>query len=221
MKFQRSCGILLHPTSLPGPYGAGDLGPEAFSFLEFLSNAGQKIWQVLPLNPTGYADSPYQCFSAFAGNPLLISLDLLAEQGLLTRKELAGAPKFPTKQVDFGAVIKFRFAKLRKAAAEFAAPGGAYKAEYEAFCTAEAAWLDDYALFMAAKDAHGGVAWTGWERALAAREPEALKQWTNGHVDAKFQRLSDVVVMNAFPRNVAGKILKREMREAFARGGGG
>src|ERR1700692_3137984 len=96
MKFQRSSGVLLHPTSLPGRYGAGDLGPEAFSFVEFLAEAGQKIWQVLPLNPTGYADSPYQCFSAFAGNPLLISLDRLSEQGLLSRDDLAAVPAVST-----------------------------------------------------------------------------------------------------------------------------
>jgi len=178
MRFQRSSGVLLHPTSLPGPYGAGDLGPEAFSFLEFLSAAGQKIWQVLPLNPTGYADSPYQCFSAFAGNPLLISLDLLVEQGLLSRAELKNVPRFPKKRVDYGAVIAFRFAKLRLAAEHFFANlEGERKAEFEGFCAKEAVWLDDYALFMAAKDAHGGIAWTGWEAALAAREPEALKYW--------------------------------------------
>ena len=95
MRFQRSSGVLLHPTSLPGPYGAGDLGPEALSFIEFLAEAGQKIWQVLPLNPTGYADSPYQCFSAFAGNPLLISLDLLAEHGWLSRDDLSDSAGFP------------------------------------------------------------------------------------------------------------------------------
>ena len=178
MKFQRSSGVLLHPTSLPGPYGAGDLGPEAFSFLEFLSAAGQKIWQVLPLNPTGYADSPYQCFSAFAGNPLLISLDLLVDQGLLSRAELKNVPRFPRKSVDYGAVIAFRFAKLRAAAEHFFANlEGARKADFEGFCAKEAAWLDDYALFMAAKDAHDGIAWTGWEAALASREPEALKHW--------------------------------------------
>ena len=105
MRFQRSSGVLLHPTSLPGPYGAGDLGPEAFAFVEFLAEAGQKIWQVLPLNPTGYADSPYQCFSAFAGNPLLISLDRLAEQGWLSRDDLSAVPDLPTSSVDYGAVI--------------------------------------------------------------------------------------------------------------------
>jgi 4-alpha-glucanotransferase len=178
MRFARSSGVLLHPTSLPGPFGAGDLGPEAFSFIEFLSEAGQKIWQVLPLNPTGYGDSPYQCFSAFAGNPLLISLEKLAEQGLLSRADLASAPDFPATSIDYGAVIAFRFAMLRKAASRFfASLAGTRMAEYEAFRAGNAAWLADYALFMAAKDAHGGIAWTGWEPALAAREPEALQRW--------------------------------------------
>src|SRR5471032_3300424 len=159
MKFPRSSGILLHPTSLPGPYGAGDLGPEAFSFIEFLAEAGQKIWQVLPLNPTGYGDSPYQCFSAFAGNPLLISLDRLAEQGLLSREELAAVPDLPTTSIDYGAVISFRFGMLRKAAVRFfetldratldpatlnctpenRTSDGNSNAEYEKFCMDEAA----------------------------------------------------------------------------------
>ncbi len=184
MRFQRSSGILLHPTSLPGPHGSGDLGPEMFSFLDFLAVAGQKIWQVLPLNPTGYADSPYQCLSAFAGNPLLISLELLAEQGWLAPDELAAVPGFPTKSINYGAVIEFRFAMLRKAAARFFAallkPEAhcALMAEFEAFCVHQAAWLDDYALFMAIKDAHGGTAWTSWEPELAGRHPAALAEWS-------------------------------------------
>ncbi len=199
MRFPRSSGVLLHPTSLPGPYGAGDLGPEALGFIEFLAAAGQKVWQVLPLNPTGYADSPYQCFSAFAGNPLLISLDRLAEQGWLSHDDLSDVPELPTASVDYGAMIMFRFAKLRKAAAHFFAlkdrdpdrssdrtsdrslsepRSNAVAAEFETFCVEQAAWLGDYALFMAAKDAHGGIAWTGWEPALAAREPVALAWWT-------------------------------------------
>jgi 4-alpha-glucanotransferase len=181
MKLPRSSGVLLHPISLPGPYGAGDLGPEAFSFVEFLAEAGQTIWQVLPLNPTGYGDSPYQCFSAFAGNPLLISLDRLEEQGWLSREDLAVVPNLPTTSIDYGAVIAFRFAKLRRAAARFFAAlngTGAASPEYETFCREQVAWLGDYALFMAAKDAHGGVAWTEWERDLAARTPEALAQWS-------------------------------------------
>lgn len=181
MKFQRSSGVLLHPTSLPGPYGSGDLGPEAFSFIEFLAEAGQKIWQVLPLNPTGYGDSPYQCFSAFAGNPMLISLDILADRGLLSQEDLATVPVLPTQSIDYGAVIAFRFTMLRKAAVVFFAAlhgHGEHKAEYEAFCAEQVAWLDGYALFMAAKDAHGGIAWTEWDRELAAREPAALARWS-------------------------------------------
>jgi 4-alpha-glucanotransferase len=200
MRFQRSSGVLLHPTSLPGPYGSGDLGAEALGFIDFLAAAGQKIWQVLPLNPTGYADSPYQCFSAFAGNPLLISLDRLAEQGWLSQDDLAEVPELSTTSIDYGAVIAFRFAKLRKAAARFfagiegggdgsvgggcaagyapkdGAPGAG--AQFEAFCAEQAGWLEDYALFMAAKDAHGGIAWTGWEPGLAAREPAAMARWS-------------------------------------------
>src|SRR5271165_1530269 len=102
MRFPRSSGILLHPTSLPGPYGVGDLGPEAHRFADFLRDAGQQIWQVLPLGPTGYGDSPYQCFSAFAGNPLLLSLDKLVERGYLTPRDVENRPQFPSDTVDFG-----------------------------------------------------------------------------------------------------------------------
>jgi 4-alpha-glucanotransferase len=201
MRFQRSSGVLLHPTSLPGRYGSGDLGPEALEFIEFLAAAGQKIWQVLPLNPTGYADSPYQCFSAFAGNPLLISLDRLVDEGWLSTDDLADVPELPTKSIDYGAVIAFRFANLRKAAARFFAGRNCASdskpnrtkdsdptfaksgrmwatTEFEKFCAEQAGWLGDYALFMAAKDAHGGVAWTEWEPGLAAREPAALVRWS-------------------------------------------
>ena len=179
MRFQRSSGILLHPTSLPGPHGVGDLGPEAFSFLEFLSAAEQKIWQVLPLNPTGYADSPYQCFSAFAGNPMLISLELLVQRGWLKRIELEATPEFPARSIDYGAVIDFRMAMLRKAAKRFFSSGKSHsKAEYERFCSEHADWLEDYALFMAAKDAHGGCAWTKWDPGLAKRQPAAVKEWS-------------------------------------------
>ncbi len=178
MKFPRSSGILLHPTSLPGPYGIGELGKEAFRFVDYLRGAGMKIWQVLPLNPTGYGDSPYQSFSAFAGNPLLVSLDNLAAQGLLDTSSLADVPKFPTSQVDFGSVIAFKFPLLRKAAAKFflsATPS--QRDAFERFCRENAAWLDDYALFMAVKDAHHGVVWTSWDAAIAARKPAAMAHW--------------------------------------------
>src|ERR1700746_15675 len=108
MNFPRASGILLHPTSLPGPYGIGELGSEAHAFADFLRDAGQRIWQVLPLGPTGYGDSPYQCFSAFAGNQLLISLEALAACGYLETIDLTDAPSFTTDKVDYGAVIEWK-----------------------------------------------------------------------------------------------------------------
>src|SRR5512143_1110728 len=112
MQFPRASGVLLHVTSLPGRYGIGDLGPGAYQFADFLAAAGQRLWQVLPLNPTGYADSPYQCFSAFAGNPLLISCDQLRELGLLTAGDVESVPSFPEDTVDYGPVITFKYALL-------------------------------------------------------------------------------------------------------------
>src|ERR1039458_5877533 len=113
MSFPRSSGILLHPTSLPGAYGIGELGREAHRFADFLRDAGQRIWQVLPLEPTDYGDSPYQCFSAFPGNPLLISLDTLVERGYLESRQLDSRPEFPAGEVDFGAVIAWKIPLLR------------------------------------------------------------------------------------------------------------
>ncbi len=175
MRFARSCGVLLHPTSLPGPYGIGTLGTEAIEWLDFLASAGQKIWQVLPLGPTGYADSPYQCFSAFAGNPLLVDLEELAETGLLERADLERAPKFPRNRVDYGAVIAWKLPLLAKAAGAFRG-----SADFDEFRLRHAGWLGDFALFMALKKAHDQVAWTHWERPLALREPKALEAATAG-----------------------------------------
>ena len=157
MSFPRSSGLLLHPTSLPGPYGIGDLGPGAYRFAEFLHGAGQTIWQALPLNPTGYADSPYQCFSAFAGNPLLLSLDRLLEEGLLSRPDLGVVPDFPVDEVVYGRVIDWKYPILRTAARNFfSTRSPELHAQYDAFCAANASWLDDFALFMAVKRR------TGW-----------------------------------------------------------
>ena len=151
----------------------GDLGPEAYRFIDFLAAAGQRIWQVLPLGPTGYGDSPYQLFSAFAGNPLLISLERLAEEGLLAPEELAGSPQFPADVVDFGPVIRCKSALLRTAHSRFTG-----SPEFDAFRREKAAWLDDYALFMALKAAHGGEAiWSRWEPEIAARRPAAMAAW--------------------------------------------
>src|SRR5512143_3316418 len=115
MKFERSSGVLLHPTSLPGPYGIGDLGAEAYRWLDFLASAGCHLWQVLPLGPTGYGDSPYQSFSAFAGNPYLISPELLLQDGLLTRDDLADMPQWDVDAVDFGGIFNWKPALLDKA----------------------------------------------------------------------------------------------------------
>ncbi len=115
MNFPRSGGILLHPTSLPGPYGIGDLGPQAYRFVDFLIDSGCKLWQVLPLGPTGYGDSPYQCFSAFAGNPYLISPDFLLHDGLLIESDLADKPDFAASRVDFGLLIPWKLNLLQKA----------------------------------------------------------------------------------------------------------
>lgn len=181
MRFQRSSGILLHPTSLPAPHGIGDFGHEAYRFVDFLQSAGQKLWQVLPLNPTGYADSPFQCFSASAGNPLLISLDLLAEADLLSQSELQNAPAFPLEAVDYEAASRFKTPLLRKAARRFldaASTKGKDKPQFDAFVRENASWLDDFALFMAVKEARGMVAWTEWPDDIAARDPSAVNRWS-------------------------------------------
>jgi len=173
---ERLAGILLHPTSLPGPYGIGELGDEATAFLDFLAGAGCRLWQVLPLGPTGYGDSPYQCFSAFAGNPLLVSLDRLRQEGLLSAADLAGRPGWPEREVDFGAVIEFKRPLLAKAFAAFersAAPER--RGHFDAFRAAQAAWLPDFALFMALKHARGGAAWHTWDPPLVHREAKALE----------------------------------------------
>jgi 4-alpha-glucanotransferase len=159
MRLPRSAGILLHPTSLPGPGGAGSLGPDAVRFADALVECGASVWQMLPLGPTGYGNSPYQCFSAFAGNPLLIHLPE-ARDG------------FPEDAVDYEAVLPVRQALLRQATAAFVPDD-----RYDAFVEDEAWWLEDYALFMALKAQHGGAAWTAWEPGAALREPAALARW--------------------------------------------
>ena len=124
MRFTRSAGILMHPTSLPGSYGIGELGKEAYAFVDLLVESGQSLWQILPLGPTGYGDSPYACFSALAGNPLLIGLDQLVEEGDVDPAGLAQAPDFPDERVDFGPVISFKYAILQRAARTLPREGG-------------------------------------------------------------------------------------------------
>jgi len=156
------------------------LGRGAYAFADYLAGAGQKLWQVLPLNPTGYGDSPYQCFSAFAGNPLLIDLEKLQEQRLLDSPSLATVPDFPATQVDYGAVIQFKLPLLRQAADRFLESASSLeRANFDGFCHENNdRWLNDYALFMACKGVHAGAMWTGWEPAIRQREPAALKDWS-------------------------------------------
>jgi 4-alpha-glucanotransferase len=179
MKFPRASGILLHPTSLPGGCGIGELGPAAYSFVDFLQASSQKLWQVLPLNPTGYGDSPFQCLSASAGNPFLISMERLVEQGVLAKADLKSAPEFPQDRVDFGRVIEYKLPLLKQASRNFlSSAASAERRRFDGFCQANAAWLDNAALFMACKVAHHGPAWTSWEPGIAQRRPEALNEWT-------------------------------------------
>ncbi|MGQ0646426.1 MAG: 4-alpha-glucanotransferase [Gemmatimonadaceae bacterium] len=177
MRFPRTCGILLHPTSLPSPHGVGDLGPEARQFVDWLEAAGQSLWQVLPLGPTGYGDSPYQCFSAFAGNTMLVSLEDLVEEGWLDATEISGG-SFATGPCGFAAAMQFKGPLLRMASARFQRDAAAAdRAQFDHFCTHSADWLDDYALFRAIKGQHSESAWTDWDPALVQRDPAVLAEW--------------------------------------------
>ncbi|KAB8141306.1 4-alpha-glucanotransferase [Chloroflexia bacterium SDU3-3] len=191
MNILRRSGILLHPTSLPGNSGIGDLGEHAYRFIDFLQRTGQQLWQVMPLGPTGYGDSPYQCFSAFAGNPLLINLEALVAQGLLAQADLADTPAFPRDHVDYGWIIPFKIAALRRAFERMQASDSAgMRQAINHFRAANAAWLDDYALFAAIKAAHGGASWNTWEDDIARHQPEALQRWA--------AQLSEEVQFHAF-----------------------
>ena len=175
MRFSRASGILLHPTCLPGSFGIGDFGPTAFAFIDFLKDAGQKLWQVLPLNPTGYGDSPFQCFSAHAGNHLLISVEKLRQQGVLEASDLHGHPDFPEDTVDFDSVIRWKTRILTKAATTFLSNArGEDRRAFDDFCAKNASWLADFALFMACKEEQGGVTWNAWPSEIAHRTPAGL-----------------------------------------------
>ena len=175
MTFPRASGILLHPTSLPGRFGIGDLGDGAYDFADFLVASGQSLWQVLPLGPTGYGDSPYACYSAFAGNTLLISPEKLFEEGWLTKGDLDEIPSQPSEQVDFARVHEVKRHILDKAFARYQRTTDTeLRSAFETFAEQNASWLDDYALFRALKSAHDGAAWHEWEPPLVRRETVAL-----------------------------------------------
>lgn len=175
-KFQRSSGILLHVTSLPGPYGIGDIGEMAYHWVDFLAQAGQRIWQILPLGPTGYGNSPYQTISVFAGNPLLIDLKPLQEAGLISAEALQNRPEFPANSVDFEAVIGWKIPLLLGSYSRFLEKGDAVaKVDFDNFCEEnDAKWLDDFALFMAIKYDQGEAAWFSWPKPLKMREDSAI-----------------------------------------------
>lgn len=177
MPFPRSSGILLHPTSFPSRFGVGDLGLEAYRFIDFLKDTHQQYWQVLPLGPTGYGNSPYMCYSAMAGNPLLVSPEKLRDEGLLTEEDFANLPGFPVEKVDFDQVVPIKIGLLKKACENFKLNAtDIQKNEFAGFCDSKAYWLDNYALFMALKDAHENASWHTWEPEFVKREPEALAQ---------------------------------------------
>lgn len=171
----RASGVLLHPTCLPSPYGIGDLGKSAYEFVDFLAAAGQKLWQVLPLGPTGFGNSPYMCFSAIAGNPLLLSLEQYLELKLLDPEDCQAL--FPLDIVDFDRVIPYKMGLLAKVFGRFQeASDRLYdlNQEFQKFCGTEQDWLEDYALFMALLDENERKAWNTWPLELAMRVPEAI-----------------------------------------------
>ncbi|NJL46916.1 MAG: 4-alpha-glucanotransferase [Leptolyngbyaceae cyanobacterium SM2_5_2] len=177
MPFSRASGILLHPTSLPNRHGIGDLGLEAYQFVDFLARGGQQLWQLLPLGPTGFGNSPYMSFSTMAGNPLLISPDLLKEYGWLSDNDLREIPDFPLDAVDFDRVIPWKMQLLRKAAQNFQSQASdIQRKEFDGFCRGKADWLDDYALFTALLETQENPVWTSWPLELRDRKPEALDQ---------------------------------------------
>ena len=188
---ERCSGILLHPTSFPGKYGIGALGREAFSFIDFLVKAKQKLWQILPLGPTGYGDSPYQCFSSSAGNPLLIDLDILVEEKLLVKNDIENFPWSDDRKVDYGKVIGWKYPLLQKAANNFFRNAGQeQKSAYHAFLKENAGWLSDYSVFMALKEHFGQKPWYQWT--------SNLKMKNDSEVGKYFKILNEKIEFHKF-----------------------
>ena len=191
---QRASGVLLHVTSLPGPHGSGDFGPGAHHFIDWLHDAGQRLWQVLPLTPIGPGNSPYQSVSAFAGSPLLVALEPLVERGWLAADALAAtvaAAGFDATRVDYAKVVPWRDARLREAAAGFVAHASAADRQaFDRWCSSQAHWLHDYALFMALEQSQSAVggwrAWWDWDPPLARRDPTALAAASASQADEIF-----------------------------------
>ena len=176
--YKRYSGILLHPTSLPSPYGIGDMGQGAYDFVDFLEKSGQTLWQVLPLGPTGYGDSPYQSYSVFAGQTLLISPEKLVEQKLIDAADLKELPEFDAKQVKYGDVLTWKTGIFTKAFAEFVkGEDQKLQEEYEAFLTEQEFWLNDYAFYMAAREENENQGWMNWDKELQQPTAKVRKEW--------------------------------------------
>ncbi|MGD0339570.1 MAG: 4-alpha-glucanotransferase [Bacteroidota bacterium] len=176
MRFPRSSGILLHPTSLPGPFGSGDLGAESYKFIDLLLSTGQSLWQMLPIGPAGMANSPYMSLSAFAGSPLFIDLCELVSHGWLTHYDLDGMPHFSDQRVNYPQVTTARMAMLAKAAKNFFLKRNEEDSQqFETYCSTEKSWLEDYSLFQALNDRYDGNGWISWDHDLVHRNAHALK----------------------------------------------
>src|SRR3989304_7395676 len=187
---RRRCGILLHITSLPSPYGIGDFGETAYKFVDFLAETRQCLWQILPLNPTcsAYGNSPYSSHSPFAGNHIMISLDLLVQEGFLSKSDIEGHPTFPDDRVDYEAVIAYKENILRLA---FGNIQGKLEedSEFKRFCSENAYWLRDFALFVTLKEHFQGAIWSDWHDDIKLRENDAVRYWK--------EKLKDMILMVA------------------------
>jgi len=181
---ERSSGIICHISSLPGRYGIGTLGKQAFEFVDFLIQTKQKLWQILPLGPTGYGDSPYQCFSSYAGNPLLISLSELQADGWLSMSDLDNNLQFSEQEVEYGKLFVFKIPLLRKAYQRFKLSREAIdQTKFDNFCRRNSDWLNDFALFMSLKNHFEGKAWIEWESGIRLRESDSIHYYTNELLD--------------------------------------
>ena len=183
----RMSGILAHPTSLPSPYGIGDMGKGAYDFVDFLVNSGQTLWQILPLGPTGYGDSPYQSFSAFAGQPLIISPELLKEDGLLSDDDLKDVPTWYSDKIDYGYVIYYKTNLFKKAFTNFKTVMNDHPdiaKSYSTFLSENSFWLKDYALYMSVKDSYGGASWLSWDECHKDIKPSDYDSVCDKYSDA-------------------------------------
>jgi 4-alpha-glucanotransferase len=202
MPFERACGVLLHPTCLPGPYGIGDLGPSAHRYLEWLSRAGARWWQVLPLNPPGQGAAPYAATSTFAGNAALVSPELLRDEGLLEDSDLSDAPEFSPFVVEFHKVVPYKRHLLARAFERFASrPPSGVRERLDSFRESSAAWLRDWAVFSAIKHTHGGASWWRWPAEIALRGDGAVEAWASAHArDVAFEEFCQFLFFDQWRR---------------------